>query len=147
MFNVFHYASVKPREAHRVLAEGEKLAKKFRVPGKRLWHVKVRAFAASGQWVNLRSLADSRTKPPIGYKHFALAAIHGKQGMGDIMWYIEKVTDFEERYELFCESKLWRRALNEAKKLGDPRRIMHIRSLCSSSDIHQLCDDLILKFT
>ena len=120
------FAASRPREAHRILNEAEKLARKFRVPHKRFWHLRVRAYAASGQWASLRTLADSRTKPPIALKHFALAAIKGQQTVGEIMRYIDKVNDPEERYDLFCEAKLWKRAVEEATKLGDSMRIMHV---------------------
>lgn len=52
IFNLLFNASdacVNVRETHKLLVEGEKLVKKFMVPVKRLWHVKVRAFAGSGQ--------------------------------------------------------------------------------------------------
>lgn len=117
------------------------MAKKFKVPEKRLWHVKVRAFAGSGQWGNLRSLAESKSKPPISFRYFALAVIRGKQGVGEIVRYTEKVVDEEERYDLFCEAELWKRAVNEAKQMGDVRRVMHVRSICNSPEIQRICDD------
>lgn len=144
IYSVVHFAGQRPREAHRLFSDAERLAKKFRVPEKRLWHVKVRAFAESGQWANLRNLADSRTKSPIGYKPFALAAVRGDQGVGEVMRYAERIASAEDRYDLFCEAGLWKRALEEATKLQDGRRILHVRSLASASpDVQQLCDELV----
>lgn len=143
IFNVLCYAAVKLREANKLLMESEKLAKKFKVPEKRLWHTKIRAFSATDQWQNMRHLAESRAKAPISYKYFALAAIKRKREVSDILWYIQKVTDGEERYDLFCESKLWKRALDEAKRLDDVRRVMHIRSVCNTPDIQQMCDNFV----
>uniref|UniRef100_A0A7S2ELE1 Vps16 C-terminal domain-containing protein n=1 Tax=Trieres chinensis TaxID=1514140 RepID=A0A7S2ELE1_TRICV len=143
IFSVIRFAGQRPREAHRLFQDAEYLAKKFRVPEKRLWHAKVRAFAESGQWANLRNLADSRAKPPIGFKPFALAAIKGQQGVVEVMRYVEKIGSSEDRYELFCEAGLWKRALEEATKLQDGRRIMHVRSLATSPDVQQLCDELV----
>lgn len=141
IFNVLCYAAVKLRDSNKLIAEGEKLAKKFKVPEKRLWHTKIRAFAATDQWQNMRQLAESRTKIPISFKYFALAAIKHKRDISDILWYIQRVTDGEERYDLFCEAKLWKRALEEAKRLDDVHRVMHIKTVCNSPEIQQLCDN------
>jgi len=140
IYNVLSYAAVKIREANKLLAESEKLAKKFKVPEKRLWHTKIRAFAVSDQWRNMQTLAESRVKPPISFKYFAAAAIKKNRDTSDILWYIGKVTDGEERYDLFCEAKLWKRAFGEAKRLDDVRKVMYIRSVCNDSEIQRLCD-------
>lgn len=144
--SVIHYAARNKREAHRLLADAEKLAKKFRVPDRRFWHVKVKAFADSGQWTNLRALADSKAKPPIGYKPFARAAIKGDQGVAEITRYIDRVTVPEERYDLFCEAKLWKRAIDEAVKLKDLRRIANVRSICGNADIEAMCESAMARF-
>ena len=141
IFNVLCYAAVKMRESRKLLAEGEKIAKKFKVPDKRLWHAKIRAFAATDQWTNLRTLSESKTKPPIGYKYFALAVIKKKQSNVEILRYIEKVTDSEERYDLFCEAKYWKRAVEEARKMDDVNRIMNVRTVCNIPEIQQLCEN------
>lgn len=141
IFNVLCYAAVKMRDSRKLLAEGEKIAKKFKVPDKRLWHTKIRAFAATDQWTNLRALSESKTKPPIGFKHFALAVIKKKQSEREILRYIGKVTDGEERYDLFCEAKFWKRAIEEAKKMDDVNRIMNVRTVCNIPEIQQLCDN------
>ena len=89
----------------------------------------------------MKYLAESRTKAPISYKYFAVAATKKKRDVSDVLWYIQRVTDGEERYDLFCEAKLWKRALDEAKKLDDVRRVMHIRSVCNTPEIQQMCDN------
>mmetsp|Transcript_27470 Transcript_27470/g.59647 ORF Transcript_27470/g.59647 Transcript_27470/m.59647 type:complete len:1166 (-) Transcript_27470:269-3766(-) len=139
--SVIRYAGTKPREAHRLFADAERLAKRYKVPEKRLWYIRVRAFSQSGQWANLRNLADSRAKNPIGLKPFALAAIEGKQPLSEITRYIERVPPGEERYDLFCEAKMWQKAVEEAVNMRDPNRIMHVRSLCNSPEIQQLCEE------
>jgi hypothetical protein len=147
IFNVICYAAVKLRDANKLLAESEKLAKKFKVPEKRLWHTKIRAFAATDQWKSLRFMAESRTKAPISFKYFALVAIQKRQDVSDILWYIQKVTDGEERYDLLCEAKLWKKALDEAKKLGDIRRVMNVKAFCNDPDIQRLCDQSASNFS
>jgi Vps16, C-terminal region./Vps16, N-terminal region. len=146
IFNVLCYAAVKLRDSNKLIAESEKLAKKFKVPEKRLWHTKIRAFAATDQWKNMRQLAESRTKIPISFKYFALEAIKHKQDVSEVLWYIQRVTDGEERYDLFCEAKLWKRALDEAKRLEDTHRVMHIKSVCNSTEIQQMCDNFLHSY-
>ena len=141
--SVIRFAAVNRREQHRLLVDADKIAKKFRVPEKRLWQIKVKAFAESEQWTNMRLLAESKAKPPIGYKPFARAAIKGKLGVTDVMRYIEKVTVPEERYDLFCEASLWKRALEEAAKMRDTRRIANVKSLCNSSEVQLLADEMM----
>jgi len=143
--SVIHFAAVNMREQHRLLADADKISKKFRLSDKRLWHIKVKAFADSEQWSNLRILADSRTKSPIGYKPFARAAIKGKQNENEIMRYIDRVTDPEEKYDLFCEAGLWKKALDEASKMRDTQRILNVKTLCNSPDLQLLADQMMAR--
>jgi len=143
IYNVLCYAAVKIRDSRKLLSEAEKIAKKFKVPEKRLWHTKIRAFAATDQWTNLRALAESKTKPPIGFKFFALAAIKRQQSPVEILRYIEKVTDSDERYDLFCEAKLWKQAVEEAKRMQDVNRIMHVMTVCGVPEIQRLCETAV----
>jgi hypothetical protein len=146
IMSILKHGAVDQRSAHRLNADAERIAKKFKVPEKRLWHVKVRAFSESGQWAVLRNFCDSRAKPPIGMKPFALAAIKGKQGEAEIMHYISRMqdkTDADDRYDLLCEAGLWKKALEEAVKQGDGRKIANVRSLCNNPDVQRLCDKYI----
>lgn len=145
--SVIHFAARNLREQHRLLSDADKIAKKFRVSEKRLWHIKVKAFADSQQWSNLRLLADSKgTKSPIGYKPFARAAIKAKQPKAEILKYIERVTLSEEKYDLYCEAKLWKNALEEAgARLKDPRRVLNVKNLCNSSELQLMADQLLAR--
>ncbi|KAL7538239.1 hypothetical protein ACHAXR_008390 [Thalassiosira sp. AJA248-18] len=146
IMSILKYAAVDPRSAHRLFADADRIAKKYKVPEKRQWHVKVRALSESGQWPILRNFADSRAKPPIGIKPFALAAIKGRQGQVEIMYYIDRMTDKsdgEDRYDLLCEAGLWKKALEESVRLGDGRKIANVKSMCNSPDIQRLCDKYI----
>ncbi|KAL7500422.1 hypothetical protein ACHAWT_008896 [Skeletonema menzelii] len=146
IMSILKHGAVDQRSAHKLNADAERIAKKFKVPEKRLWHVKVRAFSESGQWAVLRNFCDSRAKPPIGIKPFALAVIKGKQGEAEIMHYVglmQDKTDADDRYDLLCEAGLWKKALEEAVKQGDGRKIVNVRSLCNNPDIQRLCDKYI----
>jgi hypothetical protein len=143
--SVIHFAADNAREQHRLLGDADKLAKKFRVPEKRLWHIKVKAFADSEQWSNLRLLSESRTKSPIGFKPFARAAIRGKQNETEVMKYIDRVTAMDERYDLFCEATMWKKALEEAGKMRDGNRILNVKRLCNSDDIQMQADQMLAR--
>jgi vacuolar protein sorting-associated protein 16 len=141
--SVIQFAATNVREQHRLLVDADKIGKKFRIPEKRLWHIKVKAFADSEQWSNLRILADSRTKPPIGYKPFARAVIKGKQSATEILRYIERIQVPEEVYDLYCEAGLWKNALEEATKMKDSRRLLNVKTLCNSTEIQLLADQMM----
>ena len=145
MTSLLRYAAINEREQHRLLTDADKIAKKFRIPEKMIWHTKVRAFAETGQWKNLRNLGDSRTKPPIGFKPFARAAIRGGQTSAEILRYIEKVTVPEERYTLFCESGMWKRALDEAARMRDAMRIIDVKTRCQHPELQLQADQLLAK--
>lgn len=146
IMSILKYAAVDPRSAHRLNADADRIAKKYKVPEKRMWHVKVRALSESGQWPVLRNYADSRAKPPIGIKPFAIAAIKGRQSSVEITYYIDRMTDksdAEDRYDLFSEAGMWKKALEEAVRMGDGRKIAHVRSMTNNPDIIRLCDKYI----
>jgi hypothetical protein len=141
--SVLQFAASQPREQHRLLSDADKLAKKYRVPEKRLWHVKVKAFSESGQWSNLRILSDSRAKPPIGFKPFVRAVIRGKQSTAEIVRYLDRITVPEERYDLYGEAGLWKKALEEAVRLKDPRRVINVKTLCNDPDLQLQADQAL----
>lgn len=138
------FAASNVREQHRLFSDADKIAKKFRVSEKRLWHIKVKAFAESAQWSNLRILADSK-KSPIGYKPLARAAIQGKQSSEEVMRYIDRISIPEEKYDLFCEAGFWKNALDEAGKLRDARRILNVKTMCNSSELQLQADQMMAR--
>lgn len=143
--SILRYAAMNEREQNRLLTDAEKVAKKFRVSEKMYWHTKVRAFAETGQWNNLKKLADSKAKPPIGFKPFARAAIHGGRSPSEVLKYIDRVTVPEERFSLLCEAGIWKRALEEAYKLKDERRIMDVKSRCGSPELQMQADQMLAR--
>ena len=141
--SMLHFASKNERDRSRLLNDADKVAKKFRVPEKMLWSAKVKAFSETKQWKNLLLLANSRTKSPIGYKPFARAAIKGRQPAKDILRYIERITDPEERFGLYGEAGMWRRALEEAVKMKDGMRIMDVKARCNDQEIRIAADQML----
>ena len=147
LVSVLHYAATHVCEQHRLLSDADKIAKKFRIPDRRLWHVKVKAFSESGQWSNLRLLADSRSKSPIGYAPFSRAAIRGRQPATEIMKYIEKITVAEERCDLLSEAGLWKRALDEAIRIRDLQRIHNVKTKCNSPELQMQAEQALRKLS
>lgn len=145
--SMIKHASVNKRESHKLINDAEKLSRKYKMPERRLWYLKVKAFSDSGQWPQLRSLADSRAKPPIGYKPFALVAIQHDQSAAEITRYIEKVPGPEERYNLFCQGKIWKRAVDEAVKLKDIHRVANVRSICNDADVQRTCEQMMARLS
>ena len=141
--SILTFAGANDREQHRLLNDADKVAKKFRIPEKMLWHTKVKAFSSTGQWKNLRTLADSRNKPPIGFKPFARAAIKGGQPSSDILRYIERVSSPEERFSLYGEAQMWKRALDEAFSMKDEHRIIDVKARCNNPEIQLSADQLL----
>lgn len=144
IYSILCYAGKSDRDKHRLINDADKVAKKFRVPEKMLWHQKVKAFSKTNQWENLKLLANSRTKSPIGYKPFSRAAINGHQPNVDILSYIERVPIPEERFSLYGECGLWKKALEEAMKMKDSRRIIDVKARCNNDpEIQQLVDQCL----
>ena len=143
--SILYYASKNDRDKNRLLNDADKVAKKFRVPEKMLWHTKVKAFSDTKQWKNLLLLSNSRTKSPIGFKPFARAAIKGRQPEKDILRYIERISIAEERFSLYSEACLWRRAMDEAAKMKDERRIQDVKARCNDREIQLAADQILAR--
>ena len=143
--SIIRYAAVNEREAHRLLSDADKVIRKFRIPDKLAWNTKVKAFSETDQWTALKKLADSRTKVPIGFKPFARAAIRCHQSSTDCSRYIERVTDPEDRFSLYCEAGMWKQGLDEAAKMRDERRIIDVKAHCGSPELQLKADQLLAK--
>ena len=143
--SVLHFAATTngAREQHRLLQDADKLYRKFRLSEKRFWFIRVKAFAESDQWSNLRALIEKGRKPPIGYKPFARAAIKGRRPENEIMRYIDPVTIPEERYELLCEASMWSEALKVANAMRDIRRILNVKSLCNDQTLQLRAEEMM----
>jgi len=64
----------RPVESRWTEAEIAKIVKRFRVPEKALWHVRINCCVVAKEWGLLSRLAAEK-KSPVGYKPFALACI------------------------------------------------------------------------
>ena len=121
-----------------------KLVKKFKVSEKTLWHIKVQCFSRTGSWSNLAKLAAEK-KSPIGYKPFALACMKHNQPTSETERYVDKITSFEDRYELYVELSLWRKATEAASRLRDTARLTHVLRVCKDPPLERQIQEMLSK--
>lgn len=107
-------------------AEITKLVKKFKVSEKTIYYLKIETFAKNKKWSALAKFAAEK-KPPVGYRPFATAAIKYKAIDLEIERYIEKISGYEDKYELYMEIKSYPKAVDAAAKLRDPYRLQEVR--------------------
>lgn len=117
-----------------------KIVRKFGVSEKSLWHIKVQCFCRSGSWTQLSKLAAEK-KSPIGYKPFAVACIKHKRPASEVEKYIEKISAGEDKFDLYMELELWRKAIDVAIKLRDPNRLMEAGRACKDPALARLVQD------
>ena len=123
MFELIALAARRPHDAGELMAEAAKLQKKFKIPDRRFWHVRIRALATSGQFDIMRRFA-SETKPPVGYRPFIKACLaHGQPREAE--HYIAKLPANERAaaYLGIKSFKLAYAALTNPK-LGPPDRLV-----------------------
>ena len=127
----------------QVLADAEKLARKARITPKRLYHIRVKAYADGGHWTTLTDLAESR-QTLIGYKPFVRAAIYGYNGVNRedyILSFVHKLGSNEEKFDLLCEAALWKQALKVAERdMKDARRVKLVKDRCSDKSLQLEAD-------
>ena len=117
------------------------------MPEKTLWHTKVQCYSSTHSWNHLAKLAAEK-KPPIGYKPFALACIKHKQPASEVEKYVDKITDAEDRYDLYSELGLWRKAFECAVKIRDAlslTRFQEILQRCRDEQLERAVQDFVAK--
>lgn len=133
-----------PTEVSRWDQEILKLVKKFKISEKMVWSIKIQCFSKTGQWALLKLLAAEK-KSPLGYKPFARACIKFKQPVGETERYIDKIVTPEDRFELFVEVQLWKKAIEVAVKMKDPARLEEVGRTCKDSSIERQVQEYLSK--
>ncbi|EQC40441.1 hypothetical protein SDRG_02337 [Saprolegnia diclina VS20] len=115
------------------------LAKKFKVPEKRFYHVKIKALAETQQWDTLHKFSQEKKTPPCGFKAFAVACLReGEKGQAES--YAARITQPDEKFDTFIHLQMWLAALELAVKLKDPEKLSMVRNNCQSPDIQAQVD-------
>jgi len=113
----------------------------FKLPPKRYYWIKIKAYATSGRWKQLREFSDQE-RSPIGYGPFAECCIlHGNQE--EAPYYIEKMArgEPEKQVILWGMIKEWQKALDAAAKLKNRNEVLFtLRVLCSEPGVIEIID-------
>jgi hypothetical protein len=142
-----------------------KIVKKFKINEKILYNIKIEVYSKTGSWpllqvryslTHLTSYSPNfllthsqklavEKKSPVGYKAFAQACIKYKQSGVETEKYIEKVSAYEDKYELYMEVSAFRKAFEAAKQIRDPlysHRLNEIMRLCKDPVLERQVQEL-----
>ncbi|ETW04917.1 hypothetical protein H310_04019 [Aphanomyces invadans] len=115
------------------------IAKKFKVPEKRFYRVKIKALAETHQWDTLHKFSNEKKSPPCGFKAFAIACLQeGEKGQAES--YASRITQPDEKFDTLVHLQMWTAALEMAVKLKDPDKLSSVRNNCPLPDIHGQID-------
>jgi hypothetical protein len=99
---IVHQAANDPREATKIFAHADSIARKFKMGEKRYQTAKVRALAETAQWPQLRLMLDGKGGKSVASTDIpAKAAIKWGASKTDQERLIEAVVDKEARYALW----------------------------------------------
>ncbi|CAK4660531.1 unnamed protein product [Aphanomyces euteiches] len=115
------------------------IVKKFKVPEKRFYRVKIKALAETHQWDTLHKFSNEKKTPPCGFKAFAIACLQeGEKGQAES--YASRITQPDEKFDTLIHLQMWTAALDMAVKLKDPDKLSSVRNNCPLPDIHAQID-------
>ena len=124
-----------PREAGKVFAHADQLAKKFKVPERRYLAAKCRALAEAGEWTQVRIMLDTKAG-----KKIALTDIPGKAAVefgapkADTDRLVSSAANKEERYALWHAAGDWKNAARTARGMRDGERMEECRDMCAEGE-------------
>lgn len=133
-----------PQDAYVWDKEASKVIKKFKVAEKTWWQIKIAAFGRLGAWGHLSKLSSEK-KSPVGYAPFARVCIKYGQPPQETERYIEKIADTEEKFDLFVDTKDWRKAADCARNLRDGERLTAVYNQCRDPTLQRQVKDLLTK--
>nr|CAG4649949.1 EOG090X01BU [Sida crystallina] len=109
--------------------EFDELAKKFKVPERRIWWLKVNTLAQMCDWIELEKLSRLK-KSPIGYEPFVDACLqHGNNE--EAKRYLAKVDD-NLQVKYYVKAKCYSEAAQIAFQRKDTEALHYIQSQCAS---------------
>ncbi|GMI19104.1 hypothetical protein TeGR_g12286 [Tetraparma gracilis] len=132
---IVHQAANDPREATKIFAHADSIARKFKMGEKRYQTAKVRALAETAQWPQLRLMLDGKGGKSVASTDIpAKAAIKWGASKTDQERLIEAVVDKEARYALWYSIEDWKNAARCAREMKDVDRMRECAALCGSKD-------------
>ena len=120
------------------------LAKKFKLPEKCYYRIKIAAYAKSRQWEALYDFSKEKKTPPGGFKPFAIAC-HAAGEKRAAEEYVSRISGPDEKFETFVYMDNWKAALDVAFKQKDPEKLTTVRNQCNSPDIQKLVDSAAVQ--
>ena len=137
LYNLVALGATQPSHVPGLQTESVKLQRRFKIPDKRYYVLKIRALAASGQIELLRCFAVEK-KSPVGYRPFVDACIENGYAPGQCAAFVSRLS-LEEKFNYYMQSRLFERALEVAVRMKDRSRLDEIRSICRDDAIESLC--------
>lgn len=120
------------------------LIKKFKINEKIIYYIKVSLYSEFKAWDLLNKLANEK-KAPISYRFFAQSVIDNNGPISETEKYIEKITQLEDKYELYLDIKNYSRAFDLAVKLKDHYRIEEAARFSNDPTIIRQAQDILSK--
>lgn len=128
----------------KLLNIASQFAKKFKIPEKRMYRVKIQALAETRQWDALQKFSQERKTPPCGFKAFAVACLaQGEKNQAEA--YTARITAVDEKFETLIHLEMYQDALQVAIKLKDPEKLTSVRNLCGDPAICQQADQAAVE--
>ncbi|KAF4315758.1 hypothetical protein BBO99_00008961 [Phytophthora kernoviae] len=119
-------------------------AKKFKVPDKRFYRVKIKALAQTRQWDALHKFSMEKKNPPCGFKAFAVACLEeGEKQQAEN--YTARITSVDEKFETLIHLDMYSDALQLSIKLKDPEKLTSVRNLCNDENIQNQADKAAME--
>ena len=82
------------------LKSAQEFAKKFKIPEKHFWIIRLNCLVDKGDWGGVENMGAEKKKPPIPWKCFANACIeNGRQDLAP--GFIRRIPDLREQIDLF----------------------------------------------
>jgi len=106
LYNLIALGATQHMYTSKLTTDISKLQNQFKMPDRRFLHIKIKALAASGQWVSFRGLAEK--KSAIGYAPFVRACILQGRPLSEIEFYMNRVVSSDEKTSLRTEWNRYR---------------------------------------
>ena len=117
------------------------IVNRLRVSEKRLYHLRIRAFADCGRWDLLRKLASDR-RSPIGYVPFAKMAMRAGRNPHDVEFYVDKIESPEDRFDFYLQLNSFEKAAQAAFKGKNGRQLMEVYRKCQDPELRSRIDEM-----
>ena len=90
-----HDLILRTLKTNKTTTQADKFAKFFNVSEKRMWHLKLKAFADLNDWNKIEELTKGKKTTPVGWEAFAeMAMLQGRTDLAE--FYFMKSGNVEE---------------------------------------------------